>query len=248
MTTATPRHAKRNGWVRWGALAAVIAMVCTGATLVGLAVDHQHQHDAGVSRAAAAKHRVDRRAAKEAARVQASTDPPPATAPTAAVSAISGPGATLVIPALGVRAPIVVEGATNGSMTIPSDITTVGWYDGLDSAQGGTTPSAPWPGQPGVALVAGHVDWAGRGPGALYYLNQLEQGDPIEVVGSNGVTTQWQVSQAPLTLSKATLPSSLFVNTGPPELAIVTCGGPFDAATGHYLDNVIVWASPVGAG
>ena len=30
----------------------------------------------------------------------------------------------------------------------------------------------------------------------------------------------------------------------PPKLAIVTCGGPFDAATGHYLDNVIVWATP----
>jgi hypothetical protein len=34
------------------------------------------------------------------------------------------------------------------------------------------------------------------------------------------------------------------VNSGPPRLAIVTCGGPFDAATGHYVDNVIVWAVP----
>jgi hypothetical protein len=25
---------------------------------------------------------------------------------------------------------------------------------------------------------------------------------------------------------------------------IITCGGPFDAATGHYLDNTIAWAMP----
>jgi hypothetical protein len=34
------------------------------------------------------------------------------------------------------------------------------------------------------------------------------------------------------------------VTTGPPKLALVTCGGPFVSATGHYLDNVIVWATP----
>jgi hypothetical protein len=37
-----------------------------------------------------------------------------------------------------------------------------------------------------------------------------------------------------------------FVNSGAPKLALVTCGGPFDAATGHYLDNVIVWARETG--
>jgi hypothetical protein len=94
-----------------------------------------------------------------------------------------------------------------------------------------------------VALLASHVDWAGEGPGALYYLNQLKVGDPIEVQGANSQVSDWRVSQPPVTLSKAALPASLFVNTGPPKLALVTCGGPFDAATGHYLDNVIVWAS-----
>jgi hypothetical protein len=27
----------------------------------------------------------------------------------------------------------------------------------------------------------------------------------------------------------------------------VTCGGPFDSATGHYLDNIIVYAHLVTA-
>ena len=27
-----------------------------------------------------------------------------------------------------------------------------------------------------------------------------------------------------------------------PEFRLITCGGPFDTASGHYLDNVIVFA------
>jgi Sortase domain len=161
-----------------------------------------------------------------------------------AVSEVRGLGATLLIPALQVRAPIVATGAVDGSMTIPPDIRTVGWYDGVDSAAGKTSSApTPWPGQPGVSLLAGHVDWAGEGPGALYYIGQLVTGDPIEVVGSNRETTYWRVSQPPITVAKSALPATLFVNSGPPKLALVTCGGPFDPATRHYLDNVIVWAT-----
>jgi hypothetical protein len=28
------------------------------------------------------------------------------------------------------------------------------------------------------------------------------------------------------------------------RLAIVTCGGPFDASTGNYLDNIVAYAVP----
>jgi Sortase domain len=161
-----------------------------------------------------------------------------------AVSEIRGSGATLVIPALQVHAPVVATGAVDGSMTIPADVHIVGWYDGTDSYQGTTySVRSPWPGQPGVSVLAGHINWVGQGPGALYYIGQLVPGDPVDVLGSNRVATYWRVSQGPITLPKAELPANLFVNTGPPKLALVTCGGPYDAATGHYLDNVIVWAT-----
>jgi hypothetical protein len=96
----------------------------------------------------------------------------------------------------------------------------------------------------GIGLVAGQVDWAGERRGALYFVNQLVVGDPIEVVASNRATTRWRVSEAPLTMSKKALPVELFVKTGPPKLVSLTCGGPFDAATRHYLDNVILLATP----
>ena len=180
-----------------------------------------------------------------ARRPPAPTGPRPAgvTEP-GAVSEIRGTGAALVIPALQVRAPVVATGAVDGSMTIPADVHTVGWYDGADTSGGRTTSApTPWPGQAGVSLLAGHINWVGQGQGALYYIGQLAVGDPIEVIGSNREATYWRVSQPAITISKANLPADLFVNTGPAKLALVTCGGPFDAATGHYLDNVIVWAT-----
>jgi Sortase domain len=189
---------------------------------------------------------LDRRAGGgRASRPLPTAQPRPAgTTNRGAVSEVGREGATLVIPALRVRAPIVATGAVDGSMTIPADIHTVGWYDGIDITGGkATSGPAPWPGQPGVSLLAGHVDWSGEGPGALYYIGQLVVGDPLEVIGSNRQTTYWRVSEAPITLPKAELPADLFVNTGPPKLALVTCGGPFDSDTRHYLDNVIVWAT-----
>ena len=36
-----------------------------------------------------------------------------------------------------------------------------------------------------------------------------------------------------------------FARDGALRLTLITCGGPFDAATGHYRDNVVVTASPV---
>jgi hypothetical protein len=44
---------------------------------------------------------------------------------------------------------------------------------------------------------------------------------------------------------KSKLPTSVFRRTGPARLVLVTCGGPFDAATGHYRDDVVVTAVPV---
>jgi hypothetical protein len=157
--------------------------------------------------------------------------------------------AALVIPALGVRAPLAATGAVGqpgtASLTIPSDIHTVGWWDGVVT-NGDTRikEAAPAPGDPGVALIAGHVNSASAGAGALYNLRTLHKGDTIRVIGVDRRTTSWKVISAPQYTVKTALPRALFRTSGPPRLALVTCGGPFDAATGHYLDNVIVWAAP----
>ena len=43
--------------------------------------------------------------------------------------------------------------------------------------------------------------------------------------------------------AKAEFPTALVYGpTRSPELRLVTCGGSFDSQTGHYLDNVVVFA------
>jgi hypothetical protein len=43
---------------------------------------------------------------------------------------------------------------------------------------------------------------------------------------------------------KADLPGSVYSNRGPARLVVVTCGGRFDEATGHYPDDVVLTATP----
>ena len=45
---------------------------------------------------------------------------------------------------------------------------------------------------------------------------------------------------------KAELPvNNLFARSGTDSLVLITCGGPFDQATGRYADNVVAVATPV---
>ncbi len=62
--------------------------------------------------------------------------------------------------------------------------------------------------------------------------------------GADGSTRTFVVESLDL-YEKAALPTSdLFAREGAPALVIITCGGPFDSATGHYRDNVVAIARP----
>jgi hypothetical protein len=184
-----------------------------------------------------------------AARAPAPWQPDPGSHPI--ITQIGSNGARLIIPALDIDAPLIPAGATGvpgaATLTVPADIHTVVWWDGVISDGAKTAHvAAPAPGEHGVAVIAGHVD-STAGPGALYKLSELTPGDTIAITGSNGRSSRWTVIAPPETALKTQLPPALWVTSGPPKLALVTCGGPFDPATGHYLDNVIVWAEPATA-
>jgi hypothetical protein len=170
--------------------------------------------------------------------------------PEPVIADIGASGSFLTVPALSIRASLIPTGAMGApgtaSLIIPADIHEVGWWDG--TVQDGTRTiheNAPAPGQPGVALIAGHVDSAGAGPGALHNLAALKVGDTIEISDSARQVSIWIVDAVPQTNLKTELPPALWVTTGAPKLALVTCGGPFNTFTGHYQDNVIVWARQV---
>jgi len=142
--------------------------------------------------------------------------------------------ATIGIPALRIVAPVIPEGTSKGYLTIPADVHHVGWDDQ-------TAPA----GQDGVTLLAGHVNWVGQGEGALGQIGQLVPGDKI-ILNWSGHQTTWIVEKKPTLSPNTEVHPSLFSQSGPPRLALVTCGGPFTetAEGGSYADNVIVWARP----
>ena len=149
--------------------------------------------------------------------------------------AASGPPRTVSVPALGVKAPVVPTGVTKaGNAQIPRDGDAVGWYEF------GATPGD----RRGSAVLMGHRDTRAEGPGALFDLDQLDPGARI-VIDQGHRVVEYQVV-ALRTTEKAGLPSTLFRRTGPHQLVLITCGGPYVADAGGYQDNLFVVAIPTG--
>lgn len=160
-----------------------------------------------------------------------STTRPAVTAPTTTTTA-PPPAVTpnrLRIPALGVDAAVVPVGlAVNGDMEIPG-ARDVGWYD-----------LGPRPGEPGSAVLAAHIDYAGQ-PGAFFDLGSIPVGAEVIVAGEDGeqrfvVEQREQVAKADVDLSR------FFTNEGPTRITLITCGGAFDKSIRHYEDNLIITA------
>jgi LPXTG-site transpeptidase (sortase) family protein len=95
----------------------------------------------------------------------------------------------------------------------------------------------------GSVLIAGHVDSATAGAGAFFALKSARPGTLVEIMTSDERTKTYKVTTVK-TMLKANLPTDIWSQKGSNHLVLVTCGGPFDPATGHYRDNVVVTAVP----
>jgi Sortase domain len=154
--------------------------------------------------------------------------------PQPGAAAPPGPS-TLSIPRIGVRAPIVGVGReADGAMQVP-DPGQVGWYR-----------LGPRPGNPGPAVLVGHVDTR-TGPDVFYRLGQLRPGDKILVGQPDGTTTRFLVGRLERHPKTALPTTRIWPKTARPLLRLITCAGTFDRTTGHYRDNLILYASPTGA-
>jgi LPXTG-site transpeptidase (sortase) family protein len=179
-------------------------------------------------------------AADRVASTAAEDDPPPATrsARIGDVDQASAPvPERLRIPSLDVDAPVISVGVTgNGDMEVPKDVRDVGWYR-----------HGPAPGEPGAAVLAGHVDSREQGRGVFFDLRRLDVGSHVVVTNSAGNVQRYEVV-ARRTYDKPRLPTdALFSRTGPPQLVLITCGGDFDNEAGSYRENVVVYAQPAAS-
>jgi len=140
----------------------------------------------------------------------------------------------LALPRQHVQAAVLPVGVTpSRGLDLPPNPDTVGWWAG-GAAPGQTA---------GSAVLAGHLDAAGYGAGALAALLRVGVGDPVLIRDTAGHVLRYQVT-ARMAYPKAALPGSVFRSNGPATLTLVTCGGPFDSSTHHYRDNIVVSAAP----
>lgn len=140
----------------------------------------------------------------------------------------------LAIPAIGVDAPTIDLDLRGPEPEVPQNFADTGWYT-----------QTRRPGEIGPAIIAGHVDSA-SGPAVFARLDELQVGDEIIVSAADGESRTFAVVDS-AQYSKYELPESVFGFGGPqPELRLITCGGTFDRSTGHYRDNLVVFAAPLG--
>jgi hypothetical protein len=137
----------------------------------------------------------------------------------------------LSVPALGLNVAVGRLGLqSDGEVEVPTTTHTVGWFD-----------EGAMPGQIGSAVILGHVD-SYLGPGIFFELKTLKANDVINVTLVDGAVTHFRVSRV-VQYAKTVFPDKLvFGSHGTRSLQLVTCGGPFDSATGHYLANVVVFS------
>ena len=136
--------------------------------------------------------------------------------------------ARLSIPSLRVRADVQRVGSTATGIEVPQ-VGRAGWFD-----------EGPRPGEPGRAVMIGHLD-SQTGPGLFALLPGVERGTDVSITDADGAVHRFEVvGKAEVT--KATFPSAaVYGPSSSPVLVLITCGGPYDPATG-YRDNVIVYA------
>nr|WP_231394733.1 class F sortase [Micromonospora sp. CNB394] len=158
-------------------------------------------------------------------------------APASAAAPVRKPASRpvrLAVPAIKVNAPVTPVGqARDGSVDVPplTEHDQTGWYD-----------RGAVPGDPGRAIIVGHVDTK-SGPAVFYRLRSLKPGAKIQVTRADRSVVSFTVDSVEY-FDKANLPAArVYGDSGPAELRLITCGGEWVGGRTGYQDNVIVFAS-----
>lgn len=100
----------------------------------------------------------------------------------------------------------------------------------------------PEPGEPGPAVIAGHLD-SHEGPDVFAALASARVGHRVVVELADGTTFRFAVTAVRRYPQDEFPTEAVYGPTRGPRLRLITCGGAFDRAAGRYLDNVVVFAT-----
>ena len=237
--------ASRQQGQRIAALLALLAW-CVAAALAGAALGYAGHRlflaDPEAPAARSTRHRpaavtsltISTESTSTPASPAGAASPPPATQPPTPASP-GVPIARVVIPAIGVNAPVVVKSLDpSGVMQAPDAPSDVAWYDftGL-------------PGDGGNIVLAGHVDFAGVGPAVFWDLWRLKPGDIVQLHLIDGSVALYRVISSEI-VEEATAPVDQIVGPTPGEVVtLITCAGNYNPATDRYDQRLIVRAERI---
>jgi LPXTG-site transpeptidase (sortase) family protein len=123
----------------------------------------------------------------------------------------------LIIPAIGVNAPVEAVGVVAGGyLGVPTQNQWdgVGWYK-----------AGPYPGDRGSAVIDGHLDRPGGGPAVFWNLRDLRMGEMVMVVDSTGKTLRFRVTDMEDYSPQNAPTSKIFSDTSGSYLNLITCAG-----------------------
>ena len=119
-----------------------------------------------------------------------------------------------------------------GGLEVPDNAKTLVWYQ-----------YGPSPGEPGSAVIAGHLDWKGV-RGTFNELAETPVGETVTVAYDDGSERAFAVRSVELVDKPAISINGTFARDGESVLRLVTCGGEFDRSVHSYFSNVVVTAVP----
>ncbi|MEO8745545.1 MAG: class F sortase [Candidatus Dormiibacterota bacterium] len=136
----------------------------------------------------------------------------------------------LVIPKINVDAVIEARGLdSQRNMETPTDFRDVAWYK-----------LGPSPGQPGNALINGHVNWW-TGDAVFTKLGQLRTDDEVTVLRADGLPVHFKVTGTQTVDANARI-AALFAPSPVATLTLITCTGVWNPLTQSDTRRLIVSA------
>lgn len=230
---------------RIAALAAGVALIAGGGSVLGLAVAAQ-QHAPQPTPAQVG-------AIPAPAPFHGGTTPNPGMAQGSVSTATAGPPiqgpvlaqslpVSISIPAIGVTSKLMQAGLnTDGTIQVPPlnapPLTNeAAWYK-----------YSPAPGQIGPSIIEGHVDSARYGPSVFFRLGALKPGNLVDVTLADRQVAVFRVTAVRLYPKSQFPTSTVYGFTDYASLRLITCGGSFDGRSGYYTSNVVAFASLVSS-
>lgn len=167
-------------------------------------------------------------AATERPSAEASRPAPPSPAPPP--GDVPDPVA-VAVPSLDIEASLAPLAVDKDNVLAPPDYGEAGWWQ-----------AGPEPGEPGAAVIAGHLDNA-DGPDVFYRLAQAEPGDEVSVTLADGSALTFTVVDVGQYSQDRFPTEQVYGADGDRRLLrLITCGGEYDRELGRYRDNVVVFA------